>query len=196
VRELLRASPEAVVTTEQIAERAELAPATVYNLVGPREKIWEALAGSFMEELERRLGRPPSGDPLSRARDVVRTTVELFVEDPAVSRRMLSGWGESGLVLDRTPLTHLRAALAEAQEEGALRQEVDVGVLASVIRSACMGALHEWAAGVIGATRFRIRALQALDVALAAAATDRQRGRYLDALRGRRAPPRRSGRPA
>ncbi|MGA4844968.1 TetR/AcrR family transcriptional regulator [Streptomyces sp. G5(2025)] len=54
-RELLRESPESVISTERIAERAAVAPATVYNLIGPREKVWEALAAGFMDELERRL---------------------------------------------------------------------------------------------------------------------------------------------
>lgn len=40
-RELLRHGPDSVISAERIAERAEVAPATVYNLIGPRDKIWE-----------------------------------------------------------------------------------------------------------------------------------------------------------
>src|SRR5882672_849676 len=81
-RELLRASPQSVISTERIAERAEVAPATVYNLIGPRDKIWAALAVGFMDELDRRLAAMGAGDP----REVVRSTVQLFVDDPVVSR--------------------------------------------------------------------------------------------------------------
>jgi AcrR family transcriptional regulator len=184
-RELLRESPETTVTTERIAKRAEVAPATVYNLIGPRDKIWQALAAWFADELERRLARPRARDALGRAREVVGLTVDLFVEDPVVSRRMLRGWEESGLVLDRRPLTRLRETLQEAQAQGVLRPQVDVGVLASVVGTACVGALHQWAAGVIDEARFRSRALQALDVAVAAGAADPHRDRALDSLRGR-----------
>lgn len=103
-RELLRDEPESVPSAERIAERAAVAPATVYNLIGPREKIWEALAAGFMDQLEDRLAGLDADDP----REVVGSTVRLFVDDPVVSRRMVRGWEESGLVFDRGPLVQLR----------------------------------------------------------------------------------------
>lgn len=193
LRELLRESPEAAITTEQIALRADVATATVYNLIGPRDKIWEALATSFMDELERRLARRRARDPLDRARDVVRVTVELFVEDPVVSRRMLRGWENSALALDHTPLDHVRIALDEARAQGILRPDVDLGALGSLVGTACVGALHQWAAGLIDDGRFRARALRAVDVALAAGAADPHRERTLTRLRGRRGPTARNG---
>ncbi|MEU5578971.1 TetR/AcrR family transcriptional regulator [Streptomyces huasconensis] len=177
-RELLRENAESVITTERIAERAEVAAATVYNLVGPREKIWEALAAGFMDELERRLAVSAPGDP----REVVRSTVRLFVEDPVVSRRMVRGWEESGLVLHRGPLTWLRRAMAEAQAQGVLRADVRIEALAAVVGASCVGALHQWVAALIDDDRFLARALFALDVALAAAAADAHRDRLLAPL--------------
>ena len=180
-RELLRHSPESVISTERIAERAEVAPATVYNLIGPRDKIWEALADGFMDELERRLTGLETGDP----RDVVRLTVQLFVDDPVVSRRMVREWEESGLVLDRSPLTQLRQAMADAQTQGLLRADIDTDALANGVGTACVGALHQWVAGMIDDDRFLARALFALDVALAAAAADPHRDKLLAPLRTR-----------
>src|SRR3712207_1019655 len=87
-RELVRESPDAAITTERIAERAEVAPATVYNLIGPRHKVWEALAASLTEELEHRLAAGGARSPLERARRVVTATVALFTDDPIVSLRM------------------------------------------------------------------------------------------------------------
>jgi AcrR family transcriptional regulator len=186
-RELLRERPDAALTTERIAERAEVAPATVYNLIGPRDKVWEALAASFMDELRRRLAAGGARDPLRRAREVVKLTVELFVEEPAVSRRMLREWEQSGLVLDPSPLGDLRRALADAQSQALLRTDVDVGALAAVVGSACVGAMHQWVAGLVDDEDFRARGLLALDVALAAAAEDPERARFLRRLRRRRA---------
>ncbi|WP_371750000.1 TetR/AcrR family transcriptional regulator [Streptomyces sp. NBC_01283] len=181
VRELLRESPESAVSVERIAERAGVAPATVYNLIGPRERIWEALAAGFMEELERRLTGSEAGDP----HVVVRTTVQLFVGDPVVSRRMVRAWDESGLVLDRSPLTRLAEAMAEARTRGLLRADVDVDALAAVVGAACVGALHQWVAALIDDDRFLTRALFALDVALAAAASDPYREELVAPLRSR-----------
>ncbi|WP_020666002.1 TetR/AcrR family transcriptional regulator [Amycolatopsis nigrescens] len=180
-RELLRDGPEAVISTERIAERAEVAPATVYNLIGPRDKIWQALAAGFMDELERRLAARGAGDP----REVVRSTVGLFAGDPVVSRRMVREWEDSGLVLDRSPLTQLRQAIAEARAQGVLRADINTDALAASVATSCVGALHQWVAGLIDDDRFLAHALFALDVALAAAATDAHRDRLLAPLRTR-----------
>ncbi|MFH8991198.1 TetR/AcrR family transcriptional regulator [Streptomyces sp. NPDC017940] len=180
-RELLRAEPESVLSTERIAERAQVAPATVYNLIGPRDKVWEALAAGFTDELDRRLALLGTDDP----RDVVESTVRLFVDDPVVSRRLVREWEQSGLVLDRSPLTQLRRALADARARGVLHADADTDALASVVGAGCVGALHQWVAAQIDDERFLARALLALDVSLAAAAADSHRDRLLAPLRSR-----------
>ena len=180
-RELLRDSPESMISTERIAERAQVAPATVYNLIGPRDKIWEALAADFMDELDRRLAASGAAGP----RDVVRSTVQLFVDDSVVSRRMVREWEASGLVLVRSPLTQLRQAMADARTQGLLRADVDTDALATMVGTSCVGALHQWVAALIDDDRFLARALFALDVALAAAAADPHRDQLLAPLRTR-----------
>ncbi|AWZ08993.1 MULTISPECIES: TetR/AcrR family transcriptional regulator [unclassified Streptomyces] len=180
-RELLRDSQESVLSTERIAERAEVAPATVYNLIGPRDKIWEALAAGFMDELEGRLESLDGGSP----REVVRSTVQLFVDDPVVSRRMVREWEKSGLVLGRSPLIQLRRAMADARTRGVLRADVDTDALAAVVAASCVGALHQWVAELVDDDRFLARALFGLDVALAAAAADPYRDQLLAPLRTR-----------
>jgi AcrR family transcriptional regulator len=195
-RELLRESPDTALSTERIAARADVAPATVYNLIGPRDKVWEALAAGFVDELERRLTATGARDTLERAREVVRLTVGLFVDDPIVSRRMLREWEESGLVLDHSPVDHLRQAMIDAQTQGLLRDEVDVDALAAVVGSSCVGAMHQWVAGPVDDERFLANALRAVDVVLAAAAADPHRERLLRRLRGRRAARPRKGRAA
>lgn len=180
-RELLRDRPESVISTERIAERAQVAPATVYNLIGPRDKIWEALAAGFMDELERRLAVLGTVGP----REVVTSTVRLFVDDPVVSRRMVREWERSGLVFDRSPLTQLRQAMADVRTQGLLRADIDTDALAAVVATSCVGALHQWVAALIDDERFLARALLALDVALAAAAADPHRDRLLAPLRTR-----------
>lgn len=177
-RELLREEPESVITTERIAERAGVSPATVYNLIGPREKIWKALAEGFLDDLEGRLAVLGTGDP----KEVVRSTVRLFVDDPVVSRRMVRGWQESGLVLDRGPLDPLREAMADARTHGLLRADIGTDALAAVVSASCVGALHQWVVGLIDDDRFLARALFALDVALAAAAADPYRDQLLAPL--------------
>jgi AcrR family transcriptional regulator len=184
-RDLLREGGPGELTKERLAARAEVAPATVYNLMGTRAGLWAALADDFMAELERRLAGRPAADPVARIRQVVELVVELFVEDREVSRQMLRGWEDSGLILRRGPasvLIVLSGALAAAQAAGVLVAGLDARRLASSIATACVGAVHQWAAGRIDDRRFRRRARLAVDVALAAAATPRHRARLQEAL--------------
>ncbi|MEV0253950.1 TetR/AcrR family transcriptional regulator [Streptomyces sp. NPDC050732] len=180
-RALLRDGPDSVISTERIAERAQVSPATVYNLIGPRDKVWEALAAGFMDELERRLAVSGAGDP----RDIVRSTVRLFADDPVVSRRMVREWQASGLVFDRSPLLQLRRTMADARTHGLLRADIDTDALAATVAASCVGALHQWVADLIDDEQFLARSLFALDVALAAAASDPCRDQLLAPLRTR-----------
>jgi AcrR family transcriptional regulator len=181
-RELLRAQPDREPKIEQIAELAEVAPATVYNLVGTRARLWEALADDFMDELERRLGEPEGDDPIARVYRIVGSTVDLFVEDPIVSVHMLRGWEASGLVLRRGPVPHLVEAVRRAQGAGVLIPGAAPRLLASSIATGCVGAVHQWAAGLVDDRRLRARCQLAADVALAAAATEGHRERLQRAL--------------
>jgi AcrR family transcriptional regulator len=175
VRELLREGALDKLTKESIALRAQVAPATVYNLVGTRTQIFEALAEDFMQEIEQRQREKPVPEPLRRARRLIEITLDVILEDPLVYARMVRGWDDSGLVLRRGPIGELVEAFEEAKAAGLLASEIDARLLASSVATACVGAVHQWAAGLITPRGFRARALFSLDLALAAAASERER---------------------
>jgi AcrR family transcriptional regulator len=185
-RDLLREGADDKLTKEAIAQRAQVAPATVYNLVGTRTQLYEALADDFMEEIETRQRAEPLRDPLRRARRLIEVTLDVILEDPLVYARMVRGWDESGLVLRRGPIDALLSAFAEAKAQGLLLAEADPRLLASSVATACVGAVHQWAAGLISPRGFRARALFSLDLALVAAASDSQHAELARALFKRR----------
>lgn len=170
-RALVQASPDGPVTVERVAERAGVAPATVYNLIGRRDAVWAALGAAMLAEFDRRLAAHAEDDPLQRARAVVRICVTLFLEDPVVTRRVLSGWQQSGRLLARSPADALREALAAARDAGELRADADPGALAGIVACASTGALEQWAAGALSERRFAQLATGALDAVLVAATT-------------------------
>lgn len=184
VRELLRERPGEQPTKERIAARAEVAPATVYNLIGPREQLWQAIADELMDELSHRLD-PRSADPVKHVLRIVGTVVDLFVEDPAVWVGLLSAWEHSGLVLRGGPGAALVTALDEARRAGVLRREANARRLAASITTACVGAAHQWAAGQLDGDAFRTATRRAAELAMAAAATDAHRKRFARAWKGR-----------
>lgn len=168
-RSLLREGADESPSVERIAERAEVAPATVYNLVGPRERILAALADELLQELERRIEAMPAGDPHARARSIVAEAADLTCADPRVHRHMLSSWRWSGRLLHRNPTSHLRECLQAAVGEGSLRDDLDLGTLADMVATACIGAAHQWAAELIDDGTFRSRCVMAVDIVFAAA---------------------------
>jgi AcrR family transcriptional regulator len=172
IRELLRESPQEAPTVERIAELADLSPATVFNLVGPREQQWAALSDSLLRELDACLAFAAEEDPREQARKIVGETAELVIADPAVSRHLVNGGGRVDSLLQENPVSRLRVALRRGQAAGMLRHDLRIDALVGHIATACGGALRQWAAGQISDAAFRTRVRFAVDVVFAAGASE------------------------
>ncbi len=172
IRELLRERPDETPTVERIAELADLSPATVFNLLGPREQQWAALCEELLGELDACLAFAAEEDPREQARRIVSDTAELFIADAAVFRHLVNSWERSGSLLQENPVPRLRAALRRGQASGMLRPELHVEALVGHIATACGGALRQWAAGEISDAAFRRRVRFAVDVVFAAGACE------------------------
>jgi AcrR family transcriptional regulator len=172
IRELLRAAPHESPTVERIAELADLSPATVFNLVGPREQQWAALGDALLREIDACLASGAEKDPREQARRIVGETAELFIADAAVFKHLVNNWGGSGALLQENPLPQLRAAVRRGQAARMLRSDLHVEALVGHIAAACGGALRQWAAGEISDTAFRERVCFAVDVVFAAGSSD------------------------
>jgi AcrR family transcriptional regulator len=183
-RELLRERDAQTVTLDQIADRAEVAPGTVFNLVGPRERLFAALIDQAHEQLEEDLARFTGDDPLARTRGIVATLVSIFLADGDVYRQVLKQWPESGTLLRSSPYPPIRQAIADGQAAGLLRSEVDPGRVSAAILAGCVGALHQWSASIISDPAFRDRCLFGAELALAAIAADDIRPAVLSQLAG------------
>jgi AcrR family transcriptional regulator len=163
IRTLLRESPGRTPTVERIADLADLAPATVFNLLGPRERQWEVLCEDFSRQLADRFSFSEDEDPRDQARQVVLETAELFIADAGVSRYLLNSSGRSVLLPRDNPVPLLAVALRRAQEGGMLRSGLHLEALAGHLATACSGALRLWAADQISDAEFRRRVSYAVD---------------------------------
>jgi AcrR family transcriptional regulator len=172
IRELLRECPEEAPTVQRIAELADLSPATVFNLVGPRERQWAALSDALLRELDACLVFATDGDPREQARRIVGETADLFIADPAVSRHLINSGGHSGALLQENPIPQLRGALRRGQATGMLSPDLHVEALVGHIATAAGGALRQWASGQISDAAFRTRVRFAVDVVFAAGASE------------------------
>ena len=179
-RELLRHDPGQTPTVEAIAARASVAPATVFNLIGPREQIWATIANEAVSEVHERLTAYSELEPHARARQIATTTLDVLLADAAVHRHVLAHWSQSGRLLRNDPTREVLVCLEAAREAGTVRADVDLDALADVVAAACLGALHQWAGGLIGERKLRQRCARVVDVVFAAASIDRATGnRYM-----------------
>jgi AcrR family transcriptional regulator len=188
LRELLRERPHETPTVERIAELADLSPATVFNLVGPRERQWAALCDALLGELDACLAFAADEDPREQARRIVGETAELFIADAAVFKHLVNSWGASGPLLQESPVPRLRDALRRGQSAGMLRPDLHVEALVGHIATAAGGALRHWAAGQISDAAFRRRVRFAVDVVFAASASEEWAAELAAPLRHRRRP--------
>jgi AcrR family transcriptional regulator len=165
--ELLRADPEGNLTVERIAERAEVSPMTVFNLVGNREQLWSAMADRALEDLD--VQSITADDPQERARRIVDAVVRIMRSDAAVFRALLSGWRTTGHALAHDPTNALIQCLQDAADAGQLKADVNLRSYGEVMSAGLIGTIQQWTAGLLGDRAFGTRARAVVDVVFAAA---------------------------
>ena len=165
-RELLREDPDRGFTLPQLAERAGVAQATVFNLVGSRKAVWAAVTDDVLGGLDFAVQQT---DPYQRARGIVDVVVDVIEEDPRVTRALILGWTDSGPALRSDP-THAFIRCFVEISDGATDKARHLGELMS---TALIGGIHQWAAGAITTAQLRARLHLLIDALHAAATSDR-----------------------
>jgi AcrR family transcriptional regulator len=167
--DLLREDPDQNVSVERIAQRAHVAPMTVFNLVGNRDEMWRAVADRALGALD--LNAIAADDPHERARQIVDAVVGVLTGDAEVFRALLSRWIQGGgLVLEHDPTDALVACLREAAEAGIVAPDANVRRYAEIIATGLIGTIHQWTSGLLSERGFRARAREIVDVVFVAAA--------------------------
>lgn len=175
------------VTTERIAEVAEVAPATVYNLIGTREQLLLALVDRLITRLVGdTAGVAPINDPIAAMRSLTSASVAVLTSRPVAYRRVmleLTAAANANLHTRLSPATAMEIEFRRAQAAGLLLGDFDPGALALQAYLCFNGALLRWAAGALTDAAFRAAALHGLAVVLAASATTKARPALVDDLR-------------
>lgn len=184
---LLREHPLSEVSIERIAAGAEVAPATVYNLVGSREQLLFACVDRVVDDLvEDLIALGAEADPIERATLIVDRTAEAFIADRRAYRQIVGAVGDltrTGSMMAIDPAQLQISAMRDAQARGLLRDDVDPAAVGRQVYLSYNGALLAWAGNGLTDEGFRVAVRHGLMTALAACATDRHRRRFLDELR-------------
>ena len=185
--ELLDQPDATALTTERIAELAEVSVATVYNLVGTREQLLIALIDRLIADLvESADAIAPVADPVEGLKRLIALSVDVLGRRPVAYRRVvlqLTASASPELHTELSPGTLAAVAFQHAQQTGAVRADLDAHALAGQLYLSYNGALLRWAAGALSNSDFKAAALHALATVLAASATSRKRASALADLR-------------
>ncbi len=179
VRDILRDGDAADLTAERVAARAEVSVATVYNLVGPRDRWWAALVAEVVQEVSGRTAAAgPGEDPVAWSEALVTAWVTVLQSDPDVNRKVVLALWSSGAELPDTgprPVDPFVDAVARAVEAGVVRSDVAVEVLGMHVLVAAVGAMQLWAVGALSIRQLELHALASVHATLALAATPAHR---------------------
>lgn len=169
-RDLLHENPAVSPTIPDIAARAGVSPMTVFNLIGTRDDLWAALANESLAGWQDAV--KDMSDPRKRALKIVEEVMSIVGAEAPVWRALISGWKDSGRVLQREPSKAIIDALQQASEEGLLAPDADTRKLGAMIFSGLVGIVHQWAAGLLSDRAMQRRARDLVDIAFAAGRPD------------------------
>lgn len=169
-RELLHEHPNETVTIPQIAQRARVAPMTVFNLIGTREDIWAALADEALAGWQTEaIGLQ---DPFERAHKIVDEVMRIISAEAPVFKALIADWEGSGRVIEREPTQALNDCLQQAADQGRIAEGIEVRRLSAMIVSGLVGIVHQWAAALMSDRMMRRHASDLVDIAFAAGRPD------------------------
>ena len=176
-RQLLSESEAEKVLVADVAQRAGVSVATVYNLVGPRDQLLVSVLDHAVEEIEARLEVLPRGDGVEACLATVGIACEVVLADATAHRRVLSSLGTlSSELWLATGLTQLiRDAVAGAVEASVLNPALATESLATAIQLGFRGVLVSWAYGRLSDATLGSHAELQASYLLAYAASDGSR---------------------
>ncbi len=142
------------VAVADVAEQAGVSVATVYNLVGTRERLLVSVVDDYMDGLRRALAAippddmPPDDDPGANALTLIDTAVRLTLEDPLPLRSIVRELGPLQFA------EHRRGSMDDLLVER-LSGHPDASATARFVAYGFRGLLTSWANGLIDDDRFR-----------------------------------------
>ncbi|TFH21167.1 MAG: TetR/AcrR family transcriptional regulator [Acidimicrobiales bacterium] len=172
-------------TMRKLAERANVAVATLYNQFDDRNGVLVAFVSHGLDELELSLDEQPASDPVDGTRVLLSALDDTIGSADHVWRPVLATIGASpgsqrmGAVGDRIIAT-IEIDLAKARAAGMFFVECDTDRLARHVFVQWMRGLERWAHGTIDWATHRANAELGLELALAAVLVEPHR---TDALR-------------
>ncbi|WP_223391767.1 TetR/AcrR family transcriptional regulator [Caulobacter segnis] len=137
------------VSLSQIAAAAQVAPQTIYNLIGGLDAVGLAVINVAMDRVEAALA-DTAATGVALALEAARVSAQLYIDDARLYRQVLVRIPRvlfDGTHIGRDAADPAVRAMLQAQAAGEIAPEVDADRLGRVIYSNYLGAIYDWACG-------------------------------------------------
>jgi AcrR family transcriptional regulator len=165
------------VSLSQIAAAAEVAPQTIYNLIGGLDAVALAVVNVAVDRLEARLAAS-AATGVDLALEASTASARMYIEDAGLYRQVLVRIPRvlfNGTHLGREPADVVIQAMVQAQAAGVISRAVDPARLGRTIYSNYLGAIYDWACGDASDAVFMATAKVSVLAPVVACATDAAR---------------------
>lgn len=134
-----------------IAARADVSVATIYNLVGTRDRLLIAVLDDAVEQVRQRLASGPTNEGVEGCLDVVRAACETVLADALTVRTVIASVGSAApdVWLTEGLEGAIRERVDAAVAAGCLDQTIAAGSIAQSIHLGFRGALISWVFGLL-----------------------------------------------
>jgi AcrR family transcriptional regulator len=160
-------------TMRKLAERANVAVATLYNQFTDRNGVLVAFVGNGLDELELALDEQPASPPVDGTRVLLTALDDTIGSADHVWRPVLATLGTSpgsqrmGTVGDRI-IASIEVDLSKARASGMFLTDCDTDRLARHVFVQWVRGLERWAHGTIDWPTYQSNSVLGLELALAA----------------------------
>ena len=171
-------------TMRRLADKAQVAVKTLYNLYGNRTAILDGLIEQGVGRLEEALDQVAELqlDPLKRCQAIIGICIDQILRSESLSRALImaqyqglaEGLGSDPRLTGR-PRQLLVIALREAMEQQRLEDAMDAELLGDQIMQIYQMGLMRWAYRQLGAAQFRVRTMMGLNLIMLGASTSKGR---------------------
>jgi AcrR family transcriptional regulator len=137
------------VSLSQIAAAAQVAPQTIYNLIGGLDAVGLAVINVAMNRVESMLMRS-TNTGVAFALEAARVSAQLYIDDANLYRQVLVRIPRvlfEGTHLGRDVAQIVIQAMIQAQAAGEIAAHVDPDRLGRVMYANYLGAIYDWACG-------------------------------------------------
>jgi AcrR family transcriptional regulator len=165
------------VSLSQIASVADVAPQTIYNLIGGLDAIALAVMNDALDRIEAVLAKTDATG-VERALEASIVSARMYVNDARLYRQVLVRIPRvlfEGTHLGRDPAEIVIDAMVQAQAAGLVSPAVDSERLGRTIYSNYLGAIYDWACGDASDDAFLETSEVAVLAPVVACATDAAR---------------------